>query len=151
MMVTRSGDNPSLKKKGTRLSSFVVKRMFTKRDPSPSHTMTSVLRAARSSTRFRRELRRNRLYAKQHVGILPLNIPWQLRTHLTNQCVLPGWIFSEAMLRRLYLLGNLPFFKILVSHFKTPDNSPCTNVISKCMLWVRDPVPVSEFWAISFL
>ena len=38
---------------------------------------------------------------------------------------------------------KLPFFKILVNHFMAQDNSPCANVISKCMLWVR--VPVSEF------
>ena len=41
-MVTRSGDSPYLKKRGLRLSSFVVKRMFTKGDSSLSHTMTSV-------------------------------------------------------------------------------------------------------------
>ena len=35
------------------------------------------------------------------------------------------------------LLGNLPFFKIHVNHFMAWDNSPCANVISKCMLWVR--------------
>ena len=43
------------------------------------------------------------------------------------------------------LLGNLPFFKIHVNHFMAWDNSPCANVISKCMLWVRGLVPVSEF------
>ena len=47
------------------------------------------------------------------------------------------------MLMRLYLLGNLPFFKIHVNHFMAQDNSPCANVISKCMLWVRGLVPVS--------
>ena len=35
------------------------------------------------------------------------------------------------------LLGNLPFFKIHVNRFMAQDNSPCANVISKCMLWVR--------------
>ena len=40
---------------------------------------------------------------------------------------------------------KLPFFKILVNHFMAQDNSPCANVISKCMLWVRRLVPVSEF------
>ena len=43
------------------------------------------------------------------------------------------------------LLGNLPFFKIHVNHFMAQDNSPCANVISKRMLWVRGLVPVSEF------
>ena len=49
------------------------------------------------------------------------------------------------MLMRLYLLGDLPFFKIHVNHFMAQDNSPCANVISKCMLWVRGLVPLSEF------
>ena len=51
----------------------------------------------------------------------------------------------------IYLLENLPFFKIQVNHFMALDNSPCANVISKCMLWVRGLVLVSEFWDISFL
>ena len=38
------------------LSGFVIKRMFTKGDPSLSHTMTSVLRALCSSTRFWQKL-----------------------------------------------------------------------------------------------
>ena len=49
------------------------------------------------------------------------------------------------MLIRLYLLGNLPFFKIHVNRFTAQDNSPGANVISKCMLWVRDLVSFSEF------
>ena len=43
------------------------------------------------------------------------------------------------------LLGNQPFFKIHVNCFLFWDNSPCANVIPKCMLWVRGLVPVSEF------
>ena len=35
------------------------------------------------------------------------------------------------MLIRLYLFGNLPFFKIHVNHFMTQVNSPCANVLSK--------------------
>ena len=35
------------------------------------------------------------------------------------------------MLMRLYLLGNLPFFKIHVNQFMAQANSPCANVISK--------------------
>ena len=35
------------------------------------------------------------------------------------------------------LLGNLPFFKIHINCFMALDDSPCANVISKCMLWVR--------------
>ena len=49
------------------------------------------------------------------------------------------------MLMKLYLLGNLPFFKIHVNQFMAQDNSPCANVISKRMLWVRGLVPASEF------
>ena len=36
----------------------------------------------------------------------------------------------------IYLLGNLHFFKIHVNLFFTQDDSPCANVISKCMLGV---------------
>ena len=45
----------------------------------------------------------------------------------------------------MYLLGNLLFFKIHVNCFMAQDNSPCANVIPKCMLWVKGQVPVSEF------
>ena len=50
----------------------------------------------------------------------------------------------------IYLLENLPFFKILVNPFMAQDDSPYANVISKCMLWVRGLVPLSEFWDIQF-
>ena len=43
------------------------------------------------------------------------------------------------------LPGNMPFFKIHVNRFMARDNSPCANVISKCMLWVKGLGPVSEF------
>ena len=43
------------------------------------------------------------------------------------------------------LLRNLLFFKIHVNRFMARDNSPCANVISKSMLWVRGLVPVFEF------
>ena len=42
----------------------------------------------------------------------------------------------------IYLLGNLPFFKIHVNGFMAQDDSPCANVMSKCMLWMRGLVPV---------
>ena len=42
----------------------------------------------------------------------------------------------------IHLLGNLPFFKIHVNHFMAWDDSPCANVISKCMLGVRGLVPL---------
>ena len=45
----------------------------------------------------------------------------------------------------IYLLGKLPFFKIHVNPFTVRDDSPGANVISKCMLWVRGLVSLSEF------
>ena len=42
----------------------------------------------------------------------------------------------------MYLLGNLPFFKIHVTGFMAWDYLPGANVISKCMLWVRGLVPL---------
>ena len=51
----------------------------------------------------------------------------------------------------IYLYGNLPFFKIHVNHFMTWDDSPGAKIISEFILWVRDLVPFSEFWDISFL
>ena len=46
--------------RGLRLGSFLIRRMFTEGDPSLSHTMTSVLRAACSSTHLWQKLIRNR-------------------------------------------------------------------------------------------
>ena len=45
----------------------------------------------------------------------------------------------------MYLLGNMSFFNIHVNRFVAWDDSPGANVISKCMLWVRGLVPLSEF------
>ena len=52
--------------------------------------------------------------------------------------------------KTMYLLGNLPFFKIHVNRFMAQDDSAFANVISKYMLWVRGLVPLSEFLYISF-
>ena len=55
-------------------------------------------------------------------------------------------IFSLSYVdETIYLLGNLPFFKIPVNCFMARDDSPCASVISKCMLWVWGLVPFSEF------
>ena len=63
--------------RGSRLSSFVIRRKFTEGVSSLS-PMTSVLRAACCSTGFwQQKLIRNRIYEEQHVAILLLNIPWQ--------------------------------------------------------------------------
>ena len=37
------------------------------------------------------------------------------------------------------------FLKIHVNHSMAQDDSLCVNVISKCMLWVRGLVSLSEF------
>ena len=60
-------------------------------------------------------------------------------------CFTHGNVLLSYVNETIYLLGNLPFFKIHVNHFMAQDDSPCANVISKCMLWVRDLVPLSEF------
>ena len=38
--------------------------------------------------------------------------------------------------------GATAFSKIHVNHFMAQDDSPCANVISKRMLWVRGLVPL---------
>ena len=65
----------------------------------------------------------------------------RLRTDLTNQYVLLIQLFSYAN-ETIYLLGNLPFFKIHVNCFMAQDDSPCVGVISKRMLWVKGLVPL---------
>ena len=55
--------------RGSRQSSFLIKRMFTEGDPSLSHTLTPALGAACCSTDMEQ-----RSYEKEHEGIL-LNIP----------------------------------------------------------------------------
>ena len=37
----------------------------------------------------------------------------------------------------MYFLGNVPYFKTHVNCFMAGDDSPCTNAILKCILWVR--------------
>ena len=77
----------------------------------------------------------------------------RLRTNLTNQYVLLNkpvdFTHANGLLSyvndAMYLPGNLPFFKIYVNHFMAEENSPCANVISKCMLWVRGLGTLSEF------
>ena len=60
-------------------------------------------------------------------------------------CFTPANVLLSYVSETMYLLEKLTFFKIHVNSFMAPDNSPCANVISKCMLWVRGLVPVSEF------
>ena len=76
---------------GSRLSSFVINRIFTKGDSSVCHIMTSVLGAACHSTD-----KEQRIYEKQHVGILLLNIPWWFASwHLLFGCDERNGIFPE--------------------------------------------------------
>ena len=46
----------------------------------------------------------------------------------TNQY---GNVLLSYVNETMYLLGNLPFFKIHVNHFMAWDDSPCANAISK--------------------
>ena len=48
----------------------------------------------------------------------------------------------------IYLLGNLPFFKIHVNHFMAGDYSPAANVIS---MHVVGEGPGVILWDIAFL
>ena len=51
-------------------------------------------------------------------------------------CFTHANVFLSYVNETVYSLGNLPFFKIRVN-FMAWDNSPCANVIPKCMLRVR--------------
>ena len=78
---------------------------------------------------------------------LPKTQNWlEKPVYFTHANVLLNYV-NETM----YLLGNLLFFKIHVNCFMAQDNSPCANVIPKCMLQVKGLVPVSEFWDTAFL
>ena len=56
-----------------------------------------------------------------------------VRTNLTNTYVLLIYFSPNYVNETTYLLGNLPFFKIHVNGFMAQDDSPCANVMSKCM------------------
>ena len=58
----------------------------------------------------------------------------------TNANSLIGYV-NETM----SLPGHLSFFNIHIICFTAWNDLPCANVISKCMLWMRDLVPLSEF------
>ena len=45
----------------------------------------------------------------------------------------------------MHLLRNLPYFKIHVNCLMAQIDSPCANVISKCMLLVRGLVQLAQF------
>ena len=73
IIVTRSGDNAYLKR-GSRLSSFVLRRMFTEGDSSLSHPMTSVLGVACHSTGFWQQKR-----VERHAAPMTEVIGWDMR------------------------------------------------------------------------
>ena len=70
----------------------------------------------------------------------------RLRTNngSANQYVLLRNVLLSYVNETVYLLENLPFFKIHVNCFMAQDNSPCASAISKCRLWVKGLVPLSE-------
>ena len=75
----------------------------------------------------------------------------RLRTGLDKPvCFTHTIVLLICVNETMYLLGNLPFFKVHVIHFMARDDSPCTNVISKYMLWVRDLVPLLSFETFPF-
>ena len=59
-------------------------------------------------------------------------------------CFTHGNVLLSYVNETVYLLENLPFFKIHINCFMAQDDSPCANAISKCRLWVKDLVPLSE-------
>ena len=83
----------------------------------------------------------------------------RLGTDLTNQyvllnkpvCFTVANILSSYVNETMYLLRNLPFFKIHGNRLMARDDSQCASVISERMLWMRGLVPLSELWDISFL
>ena len=79
---------------------------------------------------------------------------FHLRLRTDNNSTNQYWFYSVLLSyvnETVYLLVNLPFFKIHVNCFMAQDGSPCANAISKCMLWVRGLMKLSQFWGISFL
>ena len=60
-------------------------------------------------------------------------------------CFTHANVLLSSVNQSTYLLGNLLFFKIHVSHFAAWDESPCAKVISERMSRVSGLVTVSEF------
>ena len=77
----------------------------------------------------------------------------RLRTNngSTNQYFTLKNVFPIYVSETMYLLGNLPFFKIHVNRFMAWDDSPGAKIISKYILCVRGLVPFSDFWDIPFI
>ena len=58
------------------------------------------------------------------------------------ECFTHANVLLSYVNETMYLLRNLPFFKINVNRFMAWDDSPGASVISKCMLGVRGLVPL---------
>ena len=58
-------------------------------------------------------------------------------------CFTHGNVLLSYVNETMYLLGNLPFFKIHVNCFMAWDDIPSANAISKCLSWVRVLVQLS--------
>ena len=58
-------------------------------------------------------------------------------------CFTHTMVLLVCVNKTMYLLGNLPFFKIHFSCFMAQDDSTCASVFSRCMLWERGLVPLS--------
>ena len=72
----------------------------------------------------------------------PFSLRLRIEKGSTNQYVLLIYVLLICVNETISLLGNLPYFKIHVNCFMALDDSPCANVTSKCMLWVRGLVPL---------
>ena len=60
-------------------------------------------------------------------------------------CLTHGNVLLSYANEAMYLIGNLPFFKIHVHCFMAWDDLPCAKVISKCMFWERGLMQLSQF------
>ena len=62
-------------------------------------------------------------------------VPPKTQNHLDKLvCFSHANVLLSYVNETMSLLGNQPFFKIHVNCFLFWDNSPCANIISKCML-----------------
>ena len=87
------------------------------------------------------------MYLPQNLGFFK-SVPPKTQTlnqQWLNKPVLltHGNVLLSYVNETMHLLGILPFFKIHVNCFR--DESPCANAISKCMLWERGLVNLSQF------
>ena len=63
---------------------------------------------------------------------------WTLISNLELTIAFFLWkCFLKLCKGTMYLLGNLPFFKIHVNCFMIKDDLLCDNAISKCLLWMK--------------